>query len=290
MASFKDQVLRLHGLSQTPGQGKDPVLDDYFRPAYERWLRNQTLHSSKAVEHSNKVFTGKYQHERKGRLSPSGFAGECDREVLFSFAGAPKIPGPISNEAVMEAGNSDHLRWQMAGLTSGFLSDCEGWSFVEDLRFGGSMDGVGADGSLFELKNTAPHLFKAIATGKGNAVDYATKMVRKHKLQMEAYWLLDELQPNPKLQPLGSLVYQDRASKEIFEVRLTPNPERRQEVHAILESFHDWIDIDQLPDLLPGCQAVLGHVERSPTEKEQVVFNRCAYRQWCPITERLSIP
>lgn len=283
--SLKDLIGRLHGLKATPGQGADEMLDPYYFPRYIAWLKrpeSERRWSASALEHARKVFAGEYAKPRENRISPSGFGGKCLRETLFSFAGAPKLPSPWQSEALMEDGGFDHLKWQMIGLSAGFLTDVEGFRHVPELRLGGSRDGVGDDDSLFELKNTAEHLYKAIVTGNGSAANYARDMVEKHKTQMEAYWLLDEL-TDGVLAPFGSLVYVNRANPaDIHEVRIRPSEERRAKVHAILEEAHDYIDVDELPDLLEGCQASLGWLARSPTSSEQTTYSRCQYREHCP--------
>ena len=283
MPALKDVVRKAHGMAPTLAQGPDEVLPDYYAPRHLEWLRRMDRsYSPEAIEHARKVFAGEYAHERSGRLSPSSLGTDCEREILFSFGGAPKLPSTPTAEDLMDSGSFEHLRWQMEGLSAGFLVDVEGWVHSEELRCGGSMDGIGDDGSLFELKNTAPHLFSAIVTGRGTAKNYARWMVAKHKMQMEFYWLIDSLQPNPRLAPVGSLVYQDRASKDVFEIRIRQNASRQKEAHRILESLHDWLDINELPDMLDGCWKAVTPSE-SPTEKEMTKYRRCAYREHCPL-------
>lgn len=284
---LKEIVKEIHGEAATPGQGIDYGLDNYYYPRHIAWLKRQEKErawSPAALEHARKVFIGAYQKPRENRISPSAFGGACDREVLFSFGGAPKLPSRWENEELMVDGSFDHLKWQMEGLSAGYLGAVEVFLKSEDLRMGGSLDGVGADHSLFELKNTAEHLFKAISTGKGTAKKYALGMVAKHKLQMEGYWLLDQVCPGPRiLTDYGSLVYVNRANpSDVYEVRMKTDPGRRRQVEAILEGLHDWIDLDELPDLLEGCQATFGWLDRQPTQSERTVADRCKYREHCP--------
>lgn len=282
MPGLKDVIAKAHGMAPSIGAGADTMLDDYYAPRWRQWLESHDkTWSPEALEHARKVLSGEYQHERSLRLSPSSLGTACEREILFSFGGAPKIPGPAVNEDLMEQGFFEHLRWQMAGLTRGWLSSAEGWCHSEDLRAGGSMDGIGDDGSLFELKKTADHLYSAIVTGKGTARDYAKGMVAKHKIQMTGYKVIDEITGANRLSDVASLVYQNRATADVYEVRFKHTEARKAEFHRILESLHDWIDLDQLPDMLDGCWKAVTKGE-IPTSKEATVYRRCAYREHCP--------
>lgn len=288
MPSLRDVIAKAHGMAPTISAGPDTVYPDYYAPRHLAWLLDQQPWSAAALEHARKYLAGEYAHERTLRFSPSAMGSECQREMLFSWIGAPKLPNTPQNEDKAESGTFEHLRWQMEGLTAGWLAEAEVWMHAEELRAGGSLDGIGDDGSLFELKNTAPHLFEPISTGKGRAREFAAKMVRKHKLQMECYWLIDSLQPTPRLSGFGSLVYQDTGSKDVYEIRIRQSDERRAEVHQILEALHGWVDVDLLPDMLEGCWAAVTTGE-SPTGPEKGVYDRCAYRKHCPTATTVSL-
>lgn len=302
MPGWADQIRDLHGVVHTPGKGEIKRLEPYFVPAHRDWLRNQRPWSEAAIEHCIAWARGEYQRPRAGRISPSAMGQGCERELLFSFAGAPELPAPEDSEDVMESGTFEHLRWQMEGLTHGFLSSAEGWVHDEALCCGGSMDGIGDDGSLFELKNCAPHLFSAVAkgwdwlmtqrairerTGKGSAAAYMADLVRKYVTQGATYTLLDSLQPQPRLNGIVSLVFQDRSSKDCYELRYEATAGQQREVKAILEGVHGWIDVDELPDMLEGCR--LSVTGGSPTAKQKTLYSRCSYREHCPTAQRVTL-
>lgn len=291
MPSLRDVVAKAHGMAPTLAAGPDTVYPDYYAPRHEAWLRlpeRDREWSPEALDHARKVFAGEYKHERIGRFSPSSMGSDCHREMLFSFVGAPKLPGSVQNEDKAESGTFEHLRWQMEGLTMGWLSSAEGWIHNEDLRCGGSMDGIGEDGSLFEYKNTASHLFASIKTGKGSAKEFARKMVKKHKLQMATYKVIDKMMDKPRLGDFGSLVYQDAGTKEVYEIRVKFSDEREDEVHQLLGGLHEWIDLNALPEMLDGCAASITPGE-VPTNAEKGVYARCAYREWCPTAKMVTL-
>lgn len=269
-------------------------LEDYFKPKHYAWLTNPDKRFSKhALEHAQRVLAGETQRERSQRFSPSSIGTPCERELLFSFGGAPKLPSQPSSEDKMESGTFEHIRWQMEGLSAGWLDLVEVWVHSPEMQCGGSADGRGDDGSLFEFKNTAAHLYQGIKFKSGSAKHYAADMTHKHRLQMEAYWLVDEVQAatqgvEPYFRKVGSLVYQDRDSKDVFEIRVKHDPGLRREVEEILNSAVGWVDLNQLPAMLEGCHKVITPGQ-FPSPKEQKVFDRCAYREHCP-TARTVFP
>lgn len=300
--ALKDTIHQLHGIHAPRGTGELDLVDPYFRPRHMAWLADIQPWSPAALEHARKYLAGEYQQERKGRVSPSSMGDDCERALLFSFGAAPQVPAPEDSEAVMQSGTMDHLVWQMEGLTAGWLVDVEIWNHNEELRCGGSQDGEGDDHSLFELKNCAPHLYVPISkgwdylmkeraktekTGMGSSANYAAAMVRKHVIQAETYTVLDKLRAQPRLNGLISLVYQCRSSKQVTEIRFRSDEGRRRQVMAILESLHEWIDLNELPDMLEGCHAAVTP-GLSPTAKQKTVFDRCFYREHCPTAKAVT--
>lgn len=305
--SLKDVVRNAHGMSRTaslPVDHEDKVHPPWVLPRHNAWMQlpeSQRVWTPEAISFASLVHQGKLKHERKGRVSPSALGDNCERALLFGFAQAPQVPFPRENAEKMYAGEFHHLRWQMEGLSAGYMKRGEVWLHAEALRCGGSGDGLLVDGSLFELKSTAEHLFKCAREmtkapedrnpQRFNSWDYFMGMHRKHKLQMEAYWLVDEVGAAERGEPRvlndwGSLVYQDAGNPgNIVEFRLHSAPTRRTEVNRILESLHDWIDIKDLPDMLDGCRkAVFGaqEGEEPATQKEVTVYDRCPFREICP--------
>ena len=300
--SLRDALRKAQGIVATADL---PVTDEnkehppYVLPRHYEWMKRpeeRRLWTPEAIEFSTLVHRGHFKHRRDRRISPSSLGDDCERLVLLGFGDHPKLPFPIANAEKMTVGEFHHLRWQREGISAGYMTPAPGddwagelWLHSEALRCGGSADARLDDASLFELKSTGSHLYKGIVTGRGSASNYAAGMHRKHKLQMEAYWLVDEIgaaergEPR-KLSDWGSLVYQDSGDpSNIHEFRIHSSPSRRAEVNRILEGLHDWIDLDQLPDMLDGCaKSVTLDPSDMPTEKEMTVFNRCPQRESCP--------
>lgn len=301
--SLKDVIAKAHGIEQTrklDADHQDKVFKDYVLPHHNRWMslpEEQRFWTPEAVEFAAASLRGDFKHPRGGRISPSSMGDECERLLLFGFGGAPKLPFPKANAEKMAAGEFHHLRWQMEGLSAGYMTAGEVWLHSEALRCGGSADGRLVDGSLFELKSTASHLYKGITTGKGSAADYGAAMHAKHKLQMEAYWLVDEVGSAERGEPrqlsdMGSLLYQDAGDpSQLYEYRMHSSPARRKEVHRILEGIHDWVDLDQLPDMLDACRKVVDGPKEGEilTSKEVTIYDRCPYREHCPSASSVTV-
>lgn len=290
--SLKDVIRQAHGEVKTKSLAVDDeekIHPPWVLPRHDAWMslpEEQRVWSAEAIEFAYDVLRGKYKKARELRFSPSALGDSCERLLLFGFAGAPKMPFPKANAEKMAAGEFHHLRWQMEGLSAGYMDRGEAWVHSPALRCGGSGDARLSDGSLFELKSTAEHLFKALRDGRGSAYNYVMGMHAKHKLQMEAYWLVDEVGSAERGEPRllndwGSLVYQNAGSPgDLLEFRLHSSPSRRKEVHRILEGLHDWVDLDQLPDMLDGCAKYFEG--EAVSDKELNVVSRCPYREYCP--------
>jgi hypothetical protein len=307
--SLKDVVRRAHGQARTkdlPDTAEEKVHPPFVLPRHDAWMalpEDQQLWSPEAIQFAYDVLAGKYKHDRAGRVSPSAVGDGCERLLLFAFAQAPQSPFPKANKEKMSAGEFHHLRWQMEGLTAGYMNAGELWIHSEALRCGGSADARLIDGSLFELKSTAGHLFKCARemlkppeernTKRYTAWDYFQGLHNKHLKQIETYHLVDEVGASERgeqrlLSDWASLVYQNAGEPgEMVEFRLHTSPERRREIHRVLESLHDWIDIDDLPDMLEGCRRIVDG--ESATEKELTLYSRCQYRDHCPTATGLTV-
>lgn len=294
--SLKDVIREAHGLVDTkdlPVDHPSKKLPEYVLPHHRAWMNTPERDrgwTTEAVEYAYEVFKGGFKHPREARFSPSSLGDDCERALLFSYWGAPKEPFPTDNAEKMAAGEFHHLRWQMEGLSAGYMDRGEVWLHSEELRCGGSADARLADGSLFELKSTADHLWKALKFQSGSALNYVMNMHRKHLFQIDTYLLVDEVGAAERgeerlFNDYASLVYMNAGSPgDLLEFRLHRSPEREKEVHRVLESLTDWVNLNQLPDLLEGCRKAIDGTQGDETlsVQEARVYNGCAYREHCP--------
>lgn len=234
--------------------GMGPVTKGHYdwmgRPEHERIL------TPEALAFVQKVLSGDFEHDRHDRISPSGVGDECQRRILFGYAGAPKLPPPIENQDNMDTGSWLHLKWQTEGLSQGYLDQCEVWYHSEDYRMGGSLDGLGITAGIVDFKFNRGSVYNRVTANRCPK--------HEHAMQWEAYSLLSGVEH-------GSIVYVDRESGSFTEFLMTPDDQRRNELHQVLNDLHGWIDVEELPEMLYDCQRETGYT-----------FRMCDYREHCP--------
>ena len=224
----------------------------YTQEAYDRVI--QVMHDD--------MFTGR---EGDGRLRPS-LIGSCPRQQLFSWMGVEQEPPSSISMQAMDAGTDWHYRWQLIGLSQGFLTDIEVKVVYEPWNMRGSVDGILSDGSGFELKTVNSWKYKqVIANG-------ALKTEFRHMLQVHAYMIALDID-------MFSIVYQDRNSGQYQEIRVAKDPVWVDMLTNEMESLVSHIGKNTLPSMLDPC-------------KEQVVtdyaYQYCPYKSVCPTISNLT--
>ena len=174
-------------------------------PHYE-WLERleeEQMPSAKAMAHVVRALLRDFKHERSGRFSPSSM-GECARRIVFGYAGAPQLPPDVDNQEMMDHGTISHLKWQIEGLTMGYMQEAEVWVHDPDLMVGGSLDGVLHDGSVFEEKTSSMFVYNKIVLDQ-------KQPKWEHLLQVHTYFLLTGAD-------WASVVYEDRSYRAVPRV------------------------------------------------------------------------
>ena len=218
-------------------------------------LEHEQRPSARAMAYVIRILLGDFKHERSGRFSPSSM-GECARRLVFGYAGAPQLPPDIDNQEMMDHGTAAHLKWQIEGLTMGYMEDVEVWVDDPDLLVGGSMDAELHDGSIFELKTAGPFVYNKIVLDQR-----APKW--ENLMQLNTYFMLSGA-------TWGSAVYEDRGSGQFHEFRVEADGKIEREVLRRLRSYKSYVEADELPPLLPDCEVRVGSV-----------YRRCPFRKIC---------
>lgn len=251
-----------------------PTLKDLVRDAYEGghlivtgphydWMEltdPERIPSEKALVHMIKVMLQQYKHPRKHRFSPSSM-GECARRLVFGWAGMPQIPSDPELDEMAGHGNTAHLRWQVEGLTLGYMKEAEVWVEDKDLMSGGSMDGRLVDDSIFELKTKAPGVYNRVVID--NRIP-----IYENLLQVHNYFLLSGAD-------WASVVYEDRAYGNFHEFRIARDSKLEREVIRRLNSYRRYVEDDLLPPVLADCELRMGKV-----------YKQCPYRKDCLVLDR----
>lgn len=251
----------LKGLYQEALRGEDLVVTQ----PHVKWLETpeeEKIFSDEAIQFAVDVWQRKYKHPRAGRFSPSAM-GKCGRRVVFGFAGAPELPPSSENQEMMDHGSMIHLKWQMEGITTGFMTGAEVWVFDKDLRVGGSMDASLIDGSSFELKSAMWNVYNKVVT-----IDRWPKW--ENLLQDATYKLIADID-------WSSVVYEDRGSGSFHEYRVPRSAQIEREAIRRLNSYNSYVDADELPPMLDECEMRQGSV-----------YHGCPFRDICAKSRTVS--
>lgn len=233
---------------------------------YDRWISDNPnpVWSEEALKLASDVFTGKVGgHRKRKTLFRSSGAGMCQRRRMFSAMGVPEqkaIDSKLGN--IFLTGNALHLKWQMAGLTSGWLSAAEVPIEREDLNFGGTLDGMLYDGTGFELKSINDRGFRSV-------MDDGPKDL--HLRQTHSYMLLD-----PEI-PAFSVVYENKNDGEWKEFRVRRDDVMYSEIETEVKLLNEMYKSETLPKVLNKCDT-----------REGAEYRNCPFKDMCLKTKRWS--
>lgn len=251
----------LRGLFEQAQTGQDLVVTGPHVQWLER-LEEAQLPNAKAMAFVIRALLRDFKHPRPGRFSPSSM-GKCPRRIMFDFAGAPQEAPDIDNQEMADHGTISHLKWQIEGLTMGYMNAAEVWVEDPTLLVGGSADAELADGSLFELKTVHPFVYNKVVLD-------AKKPKWEALLQIHTYFILHGAE-------WASVVYEDRGGGQFHEFRIERDPKIEREVMRRLRSYRSYAEADELPPQLADCELKIG-----------TVFRRCPYREMCHVPKTLS--
>lgn len=247
---------------------------------HERWMlaNSDPVYSEAAIQFSDDFLRKRIGGNRVGRrlrFRASGM-GKCARSRVFSRIGHKGISEDFSSSQanIFATGNFMHRKWQMAGITEGWIpTRAEEWVTrdgqkrstrvlaevpmdSEEYDLAGTADGFIWDGSLFE--------FKTINSNGWQWIRSKGVPDRNHRLQTAAYKLLD-----PTL-TAASIVYENKDTGEWREVRSYFDDEIMQAVIDEIDELTHSIETQVLPPVLNKCST-----------GEGMEYRRCPYRDSC---------
>ena len=225
---------------------------------HEEWLEknHNPSWSDEALEFAQSVLSGDAggNRKRKTDFRASGISS-CSRQLLYQASaakGKEEINARLSN--IFATGNFLHLKWQMIGLTEGWLKSAEIPFESEEYSFGGTLDGIIFDDSLFEFKSINSY-------GYSNVVKFGPK--KDHIDQANAYMWLADLKA-------VSFVYENKDTGDWKEFRLSRDPKIISEIKEKLEYLEEMHKEDKKPKPLKKC-----------IEKEGQTYRFCKFREIC---------
>ena len=225
---------------------------------HEQWLaRNDKYFNKEALDFSRLALSKEAGGGRRRKsMFRASSSGTCARRQIFQVVTMPgrreDLDPRVAN--IFLTGDFTHLKWQMAGLTQGWLVDAEVAMDRPELNFGGTLDGILDDGSGFECKSINTRGFASV---NRYGVD------PKHLRQVHSYMLLAGIKT-------FSVVYEDKNTQEWREFRVHQNPEIAAVVQEELDTLNESLSSKTLPDPLLSCQ-----------DQEGSEYRNCPFRDVC---------
>ena len=194
------------------------------------------------------------QRDRTKSFSGSS-TGSCARRQVFSYVGCDQsLSSDSQTNNIFHNGNFTHLRWQMAGLTAGWLTKVEVPVRMAEWRYKGTMDGILDMGWGFEFKSINSHGFRGV-------MQYGAKP--DHQAQVQSYMLAADLEA-------FSVVYEDKLTNEWTETVVKRDEHQHELILGGLEVLNKHVENQVLPPVLPECK-----------NGEGSKFRMCPYRHMC---------
>jgi len=142
----------------------------------------------------------------------------------------------------------------MMGLTEGWLTEAEIPAENEDYDFGGTLDGILWDGTLFEFKSINDRGYKSVC-------QFGPR--KDHIKQAHGYMWLKDL-------TAVSFVYENKGDGEWREFRVQRDEQTIEDIKANLINMNLHITDDTLPPPLNPC-----------VQKTGATYRQCPYRKVC---------
>jgi hypothetical protein len=221
---------------------------------HEDWIieNDHPVYSHKALALAAHELAKK-DRVRRGTLSASSL-GECERYQQFVFIGMPKLPMDAKNAAKVTNGAFMHLRWQMEGLTAGWLAQAEVPVKSDAYHLMGTMDGVLYEGSILELKSINSNGFRRVAS---------FGPLHPHLFQMATYMLCSA-------KDKGVFLYENKDTQEYTEIVVDPEDLPMTEVLIKAEKMWESTQRKVLSEPLSDCM-----------DKKGWKYASCPFRDRC---------
>ena len=227
---------------------------------HDAWMRENSnpVYSEQALEFAREALAAQARpRDRRGTISSSSL-GTCWRKQQFTFLGVPEEPPPPKLAGIFQNGTFMHIRWQMAGLTEGWLQAVEVPVGDNPYRLSGTMDGIAYEDSVVEFKSCNSNAFRQVLSfGPQHG----------HEYQLGTYLLTSGRNK-------GVFVYEDKNTQEYTEIVRDIEQLPLDEVAAGASEIWEKIDNQVLAEPLDECLAKSGK------------YNTCPFRKVClPIME-----
>jgi len=204
---------------------------------HEDWLTkyDQPVYSQRALAFAHEQLS-KPGRVRMGTVSASSL-GDCHRYQQFTYLGLPKLPNDAKTALKFQNGAFMHLRWQMAGLSEGWLVEAEVPVRDRERGLQGTMDGVLYDESILELKSINAHGFSGVMT-------FGPK--HEHLFQMATYMVCTK-------RTKGVFIYENKDTQEYTEIVVNADEVPLEEAMVQARTLWQGIEATNLAEPLEKC-------------------------------------
>lgn len=222
---------------------------------HDAWMaaNSNPAYSAPAVDFAMKALSTP-PRKREGTVSASSL-NSCVRRQQFTFLGMPEaLPDPRVSQ-ILQNGQFMHLRWQMAGITEGWLTAPEvtirkpnKWNLT------GTMDGLLYNDYNLELKSINSNGFGQVRT-------FGVK--DDHYSQVGTYMVVEDLEAS-------SVIYEDKNTQEYTEIVVHRDATMEKKVEASADRIWSAINERSLAEPLAACEDRTGYR-----------YTGCPFRQFC---------
>lgn len=223
---------------------------------YDTWMKDNgnPKYSEEALAFGMEQLTLQATpRDRRGTFSASSL-NTCIRRQQFTFLGMPELPPTPRTAAIFQNGTFMHVRWQMAGLTEGFLSAAEVGVGKNDLGLSGTIDGIAHEGSIVEFKSINTFGFTSVA-------QFGPK--EDHLAQAGTYLACTGAEN-------VSFIYEDKNTQEYREFTKTKDELPIKEIAEQADRIQTMTAGKKLAEPLESC-----------IDQEGYRFTGCVYRDRC---------
>lgn len=191
----------------------------YVSARHEEWLKANpnAKYSRQALDFAIAQLRAE-QRDRTKSFSASSVGG-CVRAAQFQYQGLAQKPVDSKTAQIFHNGSHMHLRWQMAGLTAGWLDQAEVFCHDKVRMLKGSLDGILDNGWGLELKSINSYGFSRV-------MQYGVKP--EHQNQIDAYFLM-----RPDIDRF-SVIYENKDTQDYTEIIVSRETERLKQLEARL--------------------------------------------------------
>jgi hypothetical protein len=225
-------------------------------PRYDAWMtKNANPHyTAEALEHATKELAKQATpRDRRGTFSASSL-NTCRRKQQFTFLGMPELPPTAKQAAIFQNGTFMHIRWQMAGISEGWLPQAEVPVPHNEMTLSGTMDGIAYDGTIVEFKSINTNGFSSVNT-------FGVK--EDHLAQGGTYLACTDAEK-------VSFVYEDKNTQEYKEIVKTRDELPIREIKQQAEELWTETMAHRLYEPLGSCE-----------EKTGFRYTNCPFREQC---------